>query len=95
MLTKKYIKKKKFRKIFIPILKIVFFTLRYKYIKLKLVFGVRSDRSECDFKIFPVVDLTNLEGHFFSLGLKFGHINDPDFQNDSNWEKSPKAKFIL
>ena len=33
---------------------------------LKLVFGVMSYRSKYDFKIYPVVDLTNLEDH--SLG---------------------------
>ena len=34
--------------------------------QLKLVFGVMSYRSKYDFKIYPVVDLTNLEDH--SLG---------------------------
>ena len=59
--------------------------------KLKLVFGVKSDRFEFGFKMFPVVDLTNQGDHFFSLGLylkkkdqKFGKLNKPYFQNDSN-----------
>ena len=45
--------------------------------------------------MFRAVDLTNLGGHFFSLGIqlkkkdqKFGILNDPDYQNDSNLVKN-------
>ena len=37
--------------------------------QLKLVLGVKSDRSKFGFKMFLVVDLTNLGGHYFSLDL--------------------------
>ena len=54
--------------------------------KLKLVFGVMSYRSKCDFKMFQVVDLTNLGGQFFSLDLylikkrsKVRYIKCPSF----------------
>ena len=37
--------------------------------QLKLVLGVKSDRSKFGFKMFLAVDLTKPGGHFFYLGL--------------------------